>query len=539
MDLLNEAKDKVDDKMKHSAFLTGAIVLAVAGVICRALGVIFRVPLTNIVGNFGMGLYQMVFPLYALLLIISSAGFPVAVSKMVAKEKVSGNMGECKKILRNALVLLGGIGLIVSILFVVFSHSIAKLQGNADVGIIYIAVAPSVFLVCIISAYRGYFQGLQNMIPTALSQIIEQLVKITAGIVLALLLVKVSVVWAVFGAILAVTISETVALVFLIIVYIKSGKGAKEKESKETKSSAKLDKALMGKILKQSLPITLMASVFPLILVFDSMVIINLLTAAGNDNETATQLFGIQSGAVHTLINLPAVLGVALATAVVPTVTSLLKQKKTDELREKCAFAVKLIFVLSVFFVGFFIAFSGHIIDLLYHNAFKDNAEHFEIARNLLKIESAMIVLMGISQVFTAQLQASDRSKYPLIALGIGGAAKVAFELAFITTPVGIYAVSISNVLCFLIAAVINTVYALRTVGIKFQLGKTLVRALALVGIYAAALLIGAVIIPDNRWWIILFGGISSVLYVALIWALRIFDKGELWIFKKFGSDSK
>ena len=214
--MFKKLKNLISEKSKQNQFLTGAIVLAVAGIICRVLGVIFRIPLTNIVGNFGMGIYQMVFPLYALLLIVSSAGIPIAISKMVAREMTADNKSECKKILFNALILLSVIGLVLSLLFIIFSSQIASLQGNKDVGIIYIAIAPSVFLVCIISALRGYFQGMQNMIPTAVSQIIEQLIKMAVGITLALMFIKTSVIMAVFGAILAVTISEVVALVYLL-----------------------------------------------------------------------------------------------------------------------------------------------------------------------------------------------------------------------------------------------------------------------------------------------------------------------------------
>jgi O-antigen/teichoic acid export membrane protein len=588
---------------KKTNFLTGALILALAGIICRVLGVILRIPLTNIVGNFGMGLYQMVFPLYALLLIISSAGVPVAISKMIAREKVDGNMKQAKRVLLNALILLGAIGAIFSALFIVFSTPIAALQGNRDVGIIYIAIAPSVFLVCIISALRGYFQGLQNMVPTAVSQIIEQLIKMTVGITLAAILIQSSVVMAVFGAIIAVTASEAVALTYLVIIFFVSRKKQTEDnqpldKKSETQDKSEIDTAenkeatvllewhgafnnrktingghkksleealsdpqlvqlmeqdqsggkagpvstkigidfkLMWQILKQSLPITLMASVFPLILVFDSLVIINLLKGAGASGQIATQLYGIQSGAVHTLINWPAVIGVALATAVVPTVTSLLKQQKADELRTKCALAIKLSIIIAVFFVAFYLFFADKIIDLLYHNAFKDNAEHFRIAVNLLKIESAMIVLMGVSQVFTAMMQASDKAYLPLIALIVGGVAKIAFELFFVPAPMGIYAVSISNVICFGLAAVLNTVFALRIVKIRSHLGGVVLKLVLHIVAYLGFLFALTLIIPDGRWWLILIGVLAFVFYTILVLCLKLFDKSEKKVFNQLG----
>jgi len=509
-----------EKESKKSKFLKGALILAIAGILCRVLGVVFRVPLTNIVGNFGMGLYQMVFPLYALLLIVSSAGVPVAISKMIARKDA-----DIKKILVNALILLGAVGIVLSALFIVFSHPIAAMQGNKDVGIIYIAIAPSVFLVCLISAFRGYFQGLQNMIPTAVSQLIEQGIKMAVGISLALVLIKHGVVWAVFGAILAVTVSELIALGYLIITYLVS------KKKREVTGKAKFDGKIMKEIIKQSLPITAMASIFPLILVFDSMVIINLLKVAGSNAKEATQLFGIQSGAVHTLINLPAVIGVALATAVVPAISKLLKQDKQKEMRAHAGLAVKLSVLVSIFFVAFYVLFAHKIIDLLYHDAFKNNEEHFKIASDLLRIESAMILLMGISMVFSAMLQAADRSKLPLIALAVGGGAKVIFELIFITTAMGIYAVSISNVLCFGIAAIMNTIFALRTFKLRGKFMRVALKVVALAVGYLVVLGVLGNVIPTGRWWLILIGAVGTVFFGFFVFLLKMFDKSEQKVF--------
>jgi len=526
-------------KPKINGFFTGAMILAAAGIICRLLGVVIRIPLTNIVGNFGMGLYQMVFPLYALLLIISSAGFPVAISKMVAAQRAAGlDNDQPRKILLNSVILLGFIGAIVSALFVVLSYQIAALQGNKDVGIIYIAIAPSVFLVCIISAFRGYFQGFQNMVPTATSQILEQLVKVGAGVTMAVLFAKISVVWAVFGAILAITISEALALLYLFAIYLWSlrkkksaeattfteetrtprrGEGVRSRPNSAVTKGKWLDRRVMWQITKQSVPITLMASVFPLILVLDSMLIINMLTSAGVAHKEATQLYGISSGAVHTLINLPAVLGVAIATAIVPAVSSLMKQNKYGELRDKMALAIKATFIIGIFFTAFYLVFADKILDLLYHGAFKDDQKHFKIATNLMRIESALILLIALSSVFTAMLQGAGKAKFPLIALAIGGAVKIAFQFSLIKTPLGIYAVSIGNVLCFAIAATLNTIFALRYIRIKRAVVGQAFRLVGLTVAFAVIIRLVDYFMPENRWWVLLSGVLAFGIYVILL----------------------
>lgn len=456
-------------KIFQSRFLKGAAILAVAGILCRLIGVVIRIPLTNIVGNYGMGIYQMVFPLYSLLLIISSAGVPVAISKMVAHEKVGGDIRQCRRILLNSVVLLGAIGAVVTALFMIFSIPIAHFQGNRDAWVIYLAIAPSVFLVCVIAAFRGYFQGLQNMIPTATSQVIEQTVKLIVALTLAVILIKISVIWAVFGAILAVTASEIIALVFLVTVYVvhtKKTRATKTAQTDATKNKKRtISFSLMRDIFRQSLPVTLMSAVFPLILVVDSLFIIRALSHTGIDITEATKLFGISSGAVHTLINLPAVIGAAVATAIVPAVSALLKQNKIREMRQKMSLAIKITICFSVFFAVVYLLFPRQILDLLYHNAFKDSTEHMLLATRLMRIESALIILIALSSVFTAMLQGAGRAKYPLIALLIGGGAKIAFQFAFIWTPLGIYAVSIGNVICFAIAACVNLCFTIKYFG--------------------------------------------------------------------------
>ena len=141
---------------KRQGFITGALTLAGASVICRLIGVGFRIPLANLISNFGMGLYQMVFPIYSLLLVISSAGIPIAISKLVAKQKAENDdLKACRRILVNALILLAVIGTVVTAAFFGTAHLIADIQGNQGVTKIYYAIAPAVFFVCLIGAFRG------------------------------------------------------------------------------------------------------------------------------------------------------------------------------------------------------------------------------------------------------------------------------------------------------------------------------------------------------------------------------------------------
>jgi stage V sporulation protein B len=443
---------------KKQGFIKGAVILAVAGVICRLLGVAFRIPLASIVGNYGIGLYQLVFPLYSLLLIISSAGVPVAISKMVARERENRN--ECKKIFINALIALAIIGFIISALFIIFAKTLAAVQGNNDTGLLYFAIAPSVFFVCIISAFRGYFQGLADMVPTAVSQVAEQAIKVGVGLSLAFVLIKQSVMWAVFGAVLAVSVSEAAAVCILWIIY----KCKNKCKNKKIKLKSQIDFSYIKKIFVNAAPITVMAAVFPLLLMFDSFFVVNALKSAGIKN--ATELYGISSGAVHTLINLPTVVGMALAASIVPMVARFHKQGNKTETKKKTIQAVGLVFVFAVGCAVIMFLFAPLILRLLYAGAFHNKNEEFNVAVGLLKIESLLIILICGQQVITGILQGADKSKFPLIALSVGGAAKIIYEIVFIS-KIGIAAVSWANVICFVFALLINIIFLIKTVFLR------------------------------------------------------------------------
>ena len=159
---------------KQNGFLKSVFVLSVGGIVAKVLGAIYRIPLTNLVGSYGMGLYQLVFPLFSLLLTISTAGIPVAVSKLVAEKVALGKVDHAQKVFKTSLAMLALFGFFGSLVLFVFAEKISFLQGNVQAASAYKLIAPSVFFVCIISAYRGYFQGLMQMEPTALSQIVEQ-----------------------------------------------------------------------------------------------------------------------------------------------------------------------------------------------------------------------------------------------------------------------------------------------------------------------------------------------------------------------------
>ena len=441
--------------MSKKGLIKGAVILSAAGIVCRLLGVLFRIPLSNIVGNYGIGLYQLVFPLYSLLLIVSSAGIPVALSKMIAR--VRDNQQQTKQLFVNALIALMVIGAVITGLFLILARFIALWQGKPEIWPLYVAIAPAVWFVCIISAYRGYFQGLNNMVPTAVSQIVEQAVKVVIGLGLSFWLIRYSVLWAVFGAILAVAVAELIAVVILAIVYAVHMNSLLNHQDGQPVMQysfwSLFSWTVIGQIFRIAAPIMIMSLAFPIVQLFDSFYIVN--TLKHNGVEQATELYGIATGAVHTLINLPSVVGVAIATVMLPMVSRAFRKGDMQVMRKRAWLAFGFIFVFGLFAAIGLSVLPKFILTLLYRRAFTNRPDELAIAVLLLRIECWSVVLIGLTQVIGSILQGVDHERVPMWALVGGGIAKMLFEI-FALKPLGIIAVSISNLLCFAVALIVS-----------------------------------------------------------------------------------
>lgn len=206
--------------MKKQSFLVGAFLLASGGFLAKIIGAFYKIPLTNILGTTGLGIYYLIFPFYSLMLVLCSSGISTAVTKMVAGEREKRHKLNEITILKMGIVASFILSLVFSILMIFLSRQISTFQGNANAFMGYIAVAPALVCASIIAIIRAYFQGVENMIPTTLSMILEQAIKLIIGLIFSSMFMSYGLQFAVFGAILGVTISELIALLLIIIHFI-------------------------------------------------------------------------------------------------------------------------------------------------------------------------------------------------------------------------------------------------------------------------------------------------------------------------------
>ena len=205
--------------MKMNKFVKGALILVIFNMIGKVIGAVYRIPLANLLGAVGIGEYQLIFPLYSLMLSISVSGIPVAISKLVAEYNSKGMFGDVKRLVKLSILYLVGISTICVLFVIIGAKLIAKIQGNSEIYLCYYGIAPAILSVAILSVYRGYFQGQLNMMPTAISGVIEQIGRLVFGLLLAKRFVKYGVIYGVLGAVVGISVSELFALLFLTIYY--------------------------------------------------------------------------------------------------------------------------------------------------------------------------------------------------------------------------------------------------------------------------------------------------------------------------------
>ncbi len=432
--------------MKKDKIISGSLLLAAGAFLSKLIGAFYRVPLTNFLGGEGLGLYQMIFPVYSVLLDFSGAGAPNAISKLVAENQ---EKGYAENLLKGSVRIFALIGLIGSFLMLALSYPLSTAQGNNKASLGYVFLSPAVFLVSIISCYRGYFQGKMRMSPTAISQVIEQAVKLLVGLLLAYSF-KANLPWAVAGATLAVTVSELVALLYLYVTY----------KTYENKLQARLPfdktgfKAVSKRLYKYAVLVSLIGILLPLSQVIDSFLIVNII---GSYRTDATALYGLYSGAATTVINLPVAICYGVATVAIPAVSGV---KTLSEKSKNSTRALYITLAVALPCTAFCYIFAPFIVGLLFSRL---NAAEIEVTVRLIKYMSVNVAFLSLLQTENAILVGFNKAQYPLIGMGVGVLIKTAINFILLPNPnFNIYASVIGVIACYFTACLVNLILIIK-----------------------------------------------------------------------------
>ena len=429
--------------MKHAAFLKNVAVISAGGIIAKAIGAFYRIALVGHLGGYGMGLYQMTYPLFCFLLTFSSAGIPSAFSRIVANETARGLRG--RSTLKTTLLLFAAAGLGGAMLMCLFAPVMSAMQGDQNLLVCYFALAPSVFFVAIIAVLRGYFQGGSDMAPTALSEVVEQLVKASLGLYFASRFA--GSVRAVVYALGAVTVSEVVALVFLLVRL--------RREKRAAPALFRVRKTKSTDILKSVLPVMIAAAILPLSQTADSILLVRLLPC---ERSRAVSLYGLFAGGAISLVNLPATVCYGLAAATVPAVSARCARGDEDGAKKSALFSLAITLALSFCCALGLFVLARFVVSLLYPSL---GAEDVRTLVSLLRMLSVSAVTVSGIDTLAACLTGMGRAKKAALSMLIAVAAKTALQFALVPL-FSVTGAAIAANVCYMIAFSLDLFYTVR-----------------------------------------------------------------------------
>ena len=509
--------------MKKQSFLQGAGILALATVAVKLIGALYKIPLNNVIGKEGYAYFLQSYDIYALLLTISTAGLPVAMSRMIADAQARGNLAQVRRINESSMRVFMAIGIFGTLLMTVLCKPLAVMMGIPDGWPVILCLGPAVLFVCVNSAFRGFFQGQSIMTPTGVSQIIEAACKLLLGLLLAFLIMKLSknVIGSVAGAILGVTIGSVLAFVYLYREYRKS---APQLEDNGATQPSKTVRATIEELLTIAVPITIGSAGLQVINLIDNALIMRRLQeSAGFSYEVAKGLRGLY-GTAQTLFNLPSALVLPFTISLIPAIAAAMakRDRKTALATENSGIRIMTLLILPC---GVGLGVLGQpIIRLLYSSNYTE--ADIATAGSLLSIVSIAVILNGLVLLLNAIMQAHGYVSLPVINMIIGGIVKVVINFILVGNhKIHIYGAPIGTVISFLVITALDIICLNRTIKDPPNVLKLMVRPLLAclfmgMAAYSVDGLLSEVMSPKLSCIIGIMAAV--VVYVILVLALKI-----------------
>lgn len=428
--------------MKKQSLVKGSLILGFAGIFSKFLGLFFRWPLIMLIGDEGVGYYQMTYPLYMFFVAMAS-GVPIAISKMISENNVNNKFKDNYAVVKEANILMCILGIGTSGILFLFAKPIVNFLGwdsKAYLSLIGISFAPCI--ISILTVYRGFFQGYQNMTPSALSQILEQAGRVVFGVGLAIILLPYGIEFSAGGAASGAAFGGGIACLFL---YKKYKKIKKIEKIEKVKTNPKI----LSKILKISIPISIGTTVGSIMSLIDSILVPQNLLNAGFTSQQSTILYSQLTGKASVIVNIPLTLSMAICASIIPIIAEVYILNNKKEIQNKINLISKLSAVISIpcLFGLYFLA--EPILKLIFPG-------HFHGAE-ILKYLSLSIPFITITQTSTSILQGIGRYIIPVINLLIGCIIKIILTTTLVSNiNINIYGAVIASISAYATVAILN-----------------------------------------------------------------------------------
>jgi len=499
----------VRKKETRQNFLQGALILALANAFVKVIGAIYKIPLGNMLDGEGMGHFGVAYSIYGVLLTISTAGLPVALSRMIAEARASNREYEINRIFKVARLTFVIIGTVGASFMLVFAKLLANMLGDSLAWRSIMALAPAVFFISVVSAYRGLFQGNSNMIPTSVSQVIEALGKLVIGLGVAGLMLSAGMGedWASAGAIIGVTTGTALSLLYLMIK--KSKTELVTAESGIARSNKQIFKTLMS----IGIPITIGASVLSLTNLIDTALVMTRLQAsAGFTEEQATALYGSYFN-VQTLFNLPSSFITPLTVSIIPAITAAIVLKDKVKTNQTIESALRITSLIAMPAGVGLLVLSQPILNLLYPSKPTLVIE----GAPLLSILGIAVIVNCIVLLTNSILQASGKVNIPIITMLVGGVIKIISNWILVGNPnINIMGAPIGTCLCYGTIAVLNMIFVVRITKISYKIVLVLIKPLL------CAVIMGGAVWASFGFFDRVIGGNKATL-IALAIAVMVY----------------
>ena len=515
----------------------GISVLGIAGIICKLVGVFFSIFLNRIDADIATAFY-LVFPTYSLLLSVSDAGLPVAVSRMVAGFLARNDPANAKNVFRSALTILLTIGILFTFLMILLNGQLTLMTNAEETSWGFYAIAPCVAIVCALSAFRGFFQGQQNMVPTAISQLIEQMAKVVFSLSLAYFGYRLfrpdvtdkimRVQYGAAGALLGITISELLALGYMVVLYyMRRGEFATIEQSPE--EAAVSSGKLMKRLVFISVPITISACIVPLSQFIDSAMMIDRMEHAGLALAAAKTSYGVFTSIVIRLINIPTALALAISMSLVPVISYCRSSNDMKGVRRETNSGMRYAFLIGFpCSVGMSIL-SGEIVRFLYGDVSSFTPDKLQLASELLTFSSMTVVLFTVVQATTSILQGLRKQRLAMYTMIAGVAVKILLNYLLIGTPgIDIHGGPYASIACYSIVMVLNIIFVCKYTEMKFDWVNWVLRPGAAAAVMGLAVWGLKSFLPDGSITTIVKILVGILVFFAAAWLFKAVSKEDL-----------
>ncbi|KAF1679468.1 stage V sporulation protein B [Bacillus mexicanus] len=506
--------------MAKQTFLRGTLILIAAGMVTRMLGFVNRVVIARFIGEEGVGLYMMAAPTFFLATTLTQFGLPVAISKLVAEASARGDHKKTKNILVMSLTITGVLSLIFTPLFLFFAPVMAETM-LTDKRTLYplLAITPVVPIIAISSVLRGYFQGKQNMNPLAMSQVLEQVVRISLVAACTTIFLPYGIEYAAAGAMLSSVAGELASLLYLFVCF-KYKKTIKIR--KHFFQSIKNGKQTFTQLMSVSLPTTGSRFIGNLSWFFEPIVVAQSLAIAGVATVAATKQYGELTGFAMTLLTLPSFITYSLSTALVPAISEGMEQKKLQVVEYRLEQAMRLCLLSGGISVVILYVFADELMRVMYGSSG---------AAVFIKVMAPFFLLYYFQGPLQAVLQALNLAGAAMMNSLIGALVKTGLIFVLATRPsLGIMGASLAIVTGMVLVTLLHaaTVSKVLPISIKMKEYALSFTVIVICGFISSAIKqyvsFGASEAVNVAGWIT----ISAAIYIILLLAFRLIKKDEL-----------